>query len=141
VNNWTFKALAPVGWLACLSLSGCLFVGDDDNGHDAPDPVGSVTVTWSIDGIQDPNDCIDFGVDRLELRLYTLRGDLIREVEPFCEDFAVTVDMTEGRYDGEATLVDSDDGSATITEPLDNIDIVAGTDLQIDVDFPVDSFL
>jgi len=140
VKNWITKSLAPLGVLGCLSLSGCFFVGDDDN-DDGPAPVGSLTVTWSIDGIQDPDDCVDLGVDRLELRIYTLRGALVDEVEPYCEDFAVTVDMVDGRYDAEATLVDSFDAAATLTEPIDDVDIVAGTDLQVDIDFPIDSFL
>jgi len=133
------KSLAPLGLLGCLSLSGCFFVDDKDD--DGPAPVGSLTVTWSIDGIQDPDDCVDLGVDRMELRILTLRGDLVDEVEPFCEDFAVTVDMVEGRYDALATLVDSFDAAATLTEPIDDIDIISGTDLQVDVDFPIDSFL
>jgi hypothetical protein len=138
VKNWTLKSLAPLGVLACLSLSGCFFVADDDD-DDSP-PVGSLTLTWSIDGFQDPNDCIDLGVDRLELRIYTLRGDLVDEVEPICEDFAVTIDMVDGVYDAEATLVDSFDVAATLTEPIDEIDIQAGTDLQVDIDFPIQSF-
>jgi hypothetical protein len=140
VKNWTLKSLAPLGVLACLSLSGCLVADDDDDDYD-PAPVGSLTVTWSIDGIQDPDDCIDLGVDRLELRIYTLGGDLVDEVEPYCEDFAVTVDMVDGFYDAEATLVDSFDTAATLTEPIDDVDIQAGTDLQVDIDFPIDSFL
>lgn len=140
MKNWTLKSLAPLGVLGCLTLSGCFFVADDDT-DDGPAPVGSLTVTWSIDGIQDPDDCVDLGVDRMELRIYTLRGDLVDEVEPYCEDFSVTVDMVEGRYDAEATLVDSFDAAATLTEPIDAIDIIADSDLQVDVDFPIESFL
>lgn len=138
MKNWTLKSLAPLGMLGCLSLSGCFFVADDDGDDSAP--VGSLTVTWSIDGIQDPNDCIDLGVDRLELRIFSLRGDLVDEIEPYCEDFAVTVDLVDGVYDAEATLVDSFDTSATLTEPINEVDIQAGTDLQVDIDFPIESF-
>jgi hypothetical protein len=137
VKNWINKALVSGGLLACLGLSGCIFVDDDDDGGD---PVGTLTVRWSIDGLRDPLDCVDFGVDRMEIRLYE-RGSLIDEIEPFCEDFTTTIELFDGIYDGDATLVDSRDFAVTLTEPLDNIDIIAGTDLLIDVDFPIDSFL
>ena len=136
MKNWTNKALATGGLLVCLGLSGCLVVDDDDD----PDPVGTLTVRWTIDGLTDPLDCADLGVDRLELRLYD-GGALVDEFEPYCEDFEVSVDLFDGIYDGDATLVDSFDRSATLTEPLDAIDIIAGTELVIDVDFPIDSFL
>ena len=141
MKNWTLKSLAPLGVFACLSLSGCFFVSDDDDDGSDPAPVGSLTVTWSIDGIQDADDCVDLGVDRLELRIYTPGGDLVDEVEPYCEDFAVTVDMVDGFYDAQATLVDSFDAAATLTEPINDVDIQAGTDLQVDIDFPIQSFL
>ncbi len=137
MKNCIKKTLASGGLLCCLGLSGCLFVdGDDDDG----DRVGTLTLRWTIDGISDPLDCVDFDVDRLELRLYE-GGDLLDEAEPFCEDFSTTIELLDGVYDGEATLVDSFDRAATFTEPLDDIDIIAGTELVIDVDFPIDSFL
>ena len=71
MKNWTNKALATGGFLVCLGLSGCLVVDGDDD----PDPVGTLTVRWTIDGLTDPLDCADLGVDRLELRLYD-RGTL-----------------------------------------------------------------
>jgi hypothetical protein len=137
VNNWINKAFVSGGLLVCLGLSGCLFVDDDDD--DGGDPIGTLTVRWSIDGLRDPLDCLDFGVDRLELRLYE-GGSLIDEVEPLCEDFSTTIEMFDGIYDGDATLVDGFDEAVTLTEPLDNIDIIAGTDLLIDIDFPISSF-
>src|SRR4051812_43854396 len=122
--NWTKKALAPAGLLLCLGLMpGCFFVDDDDD--DDGSPIGTLEVRWTIDGRTDPLDCADFAVDRLELRIYDGR-DLVDEVEPYCEDFGVSIDMLDGVYDGEATLVDSADRAATLTEPLDAIDIIAG---------------
>lgn len=138
MKNWTRKALAPAGLVLCFGLlPGCLFV--DDNNDDSA-PVGTLELRWTIDGLTDPLDCADFGVDRMELRIYD-GNDLVDEVSPICEDFAVSIDMIDGVYDGEATLVDSADRAATLTEPLDAIDIIAGTTLTIDVDFPVGSFL
>jgi hypothetical protein len=141
VKNWTTKALAPLGVFACLGLSGCLFTSDDGNDDYAYDPIGSLTVEWTIDGQRNPADCADFAVDRLELVLYDGADQFVDEFEPVCESFGMTVDLEEGLYYGDATLVDSFDQSATVTEPLEDIDIVGGTDLVISVDFPIDSFL
>ena len=61
--------------------------------------------------------------------------------EPLCESFSLSVDLPEGIYDGDATLVDSLDRSATDPYPVDAIDIVGDTELVVDIDFPVGSFL
>jgi hypothetical protein len=118
-------------------MPGCLVVDDDDDNRA---PVGTLEVRWTIDGLTDPLDCADFGVDRLEVRIYD-RGTLVDELEPYCEDFSVSLDMLDGIYDADATLVDSFDNAVSVTEPLDAIDIIEGTTLSIDVDFPIDSFL
>jgi hypothetical protein len=137
VKNWTKKALSPAGLLLCLGLTpGCIFVDDDDD--DAP--IGTLEVLWTIDGETSSLDCADFGVDRMELQIFD--GDaLVDEFEPLCEDFGISIDLVDGVYDGTATLVDSFDRAATLSEPLDAIDIRAGTTLTIDVDFPINSFL
>ena len=120
---------------AALLLPACI-VTDGDR-----DPIGTLTVEWTIDGRRDPIDCADFGVDRLELVISDARGNLVEEIEPWCESFFVAVDLFEGRYFADATLVDSVDRAATLTLPIDAIDVIAGTDLVVGVDFPLGSFL
>lgn len=138
MKNWITKALTHGGLLLCLgALPGCIFVDDDD---DDPPRVGTLEVLWTIDGFTDPLDCEDFGVDRMELLIYD-GGRVVDEFEPYCEDFGVSIDLFDGVYDGAATLVDSFDNAATLTEELRNIDIIAGTTLTIDIDFPIGSFL
>jgi hypothetical protein len=134
MNDWGVKAMLCA---AGLVLPGCFIVTDDDE----PRRVGTLTVEWTIDGIQDPNDCAVFGVDRLELLLYTRFEELIDEINPLCESFILSVDLVEGRYHADATLVDSFDRAATLTEPLDNLDIIEDTDLEVLIDFPLESFL
>jgi hypothetical protein len=124
--------------LMMASLSGCFISSDDDD--DPEVPYGTLTVKWTIDGARIADDCAAFGVDRMEFLLYA-GGDLIDEFEPLCESFALSVDLPEGIYDGDATLVDSFDRSATDTHEVDAIDIVGDTELVIDVDFPVGSFV
>lgn len=124
---------------AALQLSGCFVVADDDG--PSPLPVGRLTVNWTIDGQRSPFDCADFGVDRLELVIYDDFGATVDEIEPLCESFAVSVDLVDGFYFADVTLVDSADRSATLTKTLEDLDIIAGTDLDVAVDFSVDSFL
>jgi len=129
-------ALCTLGLGTLLSVPGCLIVSDDDD----PEPlVGTLTIEWSIEGRRDPLDCIDFDVDRLELVVSGSSDEV--EVEPYCEDFSTSIDLYEGRYVADATLIDSFDRASTLTEAIDAFDIVAGTDLVISVDFPVGSFL
>lgn len=143
MKNSTQKALSLGGMLLCSGLAtGCLFVSDDDDDDGRSRPsIGTLTVNWTIDGQTNPADCADFAVDRLELVLYEASDDVVDELEPLCESFSVSVDVLDGVYYGEATLVDSFDRAATFTEPLEDIDIVGGTELVIPVDFPIDSFL
>jgi hypothetical protein len=133
MNKW-LPSIMPLG--AALLLPACIVI-DGDRGP----LIGTLTVEWTIDGGRDPIDCRDFGVDRLELVISDARGHLVDEVEPWCESFFVAVDLFEGRYFADATLVDSVDRSATLTLPIDAIDIIAGTDLIVSVDFPLGSFL
>jgi len=123
---------------AALQLTGCLVVTHDDA---APLPVGALTVEWSIDGQQNGFDCADFGADRLELVVYDPSGALVDELGPFCDSFIVSIDLVEGSYFADVTLVDFLDRSATTTKTIDAIDIIAGTNLTVAIDFPVDSFL
>ena len=132
-------AVMVLALAAALQLSGCFVVADD--GHSGPLPTGTLTVDWTIDGQRSSLDCDDFGVDRLELVIYDESGAEVDEVEPYCESFAVSVDLLEGSYFADVTLVDSADRSATLTKTLNALDIIEGTELDVAVDFPVDSFL
>jgi hypothetical protein len=135
MNKWGIKALLCA---TALQLSGCIFESDD---HDSRPHVGTLTVRWTIDGLTDPGDCAAFGVDRMELALYTAFDEKIDEVNPVCEAFEVSVDLDEGRYSADATLVDSFDRSATETQVLDALDVYGDNELVVDIDFPLDSFL
>jgi hypothetical protein len=132
LKNTTYAKIALCA--AALQLPACVIV-DDDRG------LGTLTVEWTIDGVRNPADCAAFGVDRLELVLFTRSGRVVDEIEPLCESFGVSIDLVEGLYFGDATLVDGFDDPATLTQPIDNIDIIAATELAVDIDFPIGSFL
>ena len=138
LSKWGVGSLALC---AAFGLSGC-FISTDDGGHSrGPLPTGTLTVDWTIDGQRSDLDCADFGVDRLELVIYDLSGAEVDSVEPFCESFAVSLDLIEDTYSADVTLVDSADRSVTLTKTLDDLDIIDGTELSVSVDFPIDSFL
>jgi len=143
LKNRTNNALRLAGLLSCAGLAtGCLFVDhDDDADNDAASALGTLTVNWTIDGQTSPADCAAFDVDRLELVLYENGDRVIQEVEPLCESFSVSVEMLDGLYYGDATLVDGFDRAATLTLPIDDIDIIGETELVIPIDFSLDSFL
>jgi len=136
-SKWGVGSLALA---AAVSLSGC-FITTDDGPSRGPLPTGTLTVDWTIDGQRSGLDCADFGADRLELVIHDLSGDEVDEVDPFCETFEVSVDLVEDTYFADVTLVDGADRSVTLTKTLDDLDILEGTDLNVSVDFPIDSFL
>jgi len=142
VKNWTNDALRLGGLLLCSGLAtGCLFVDDKDDDADRAPAIGALTVDWTIDGQTSPADCAAFGVDRMELVLYEGGDQVVQEVEPLCESFSVSAVTLKELYYGDATLVDSFDRAATLTLPIDDIEIIGGTELIVPVDFPLDSFL
>lgn len=117
-----------------VQLPACIIVAGDDHG------LGTLTVEWTVQGLREPSDCAAFGVDRLELALFTPSGRLVDEIEPFCESFGVSLDLVEGLYFGDATLVDSFDDPVTFTQPL-SLEILEATELAVSIDFPFASFL
>lgn len=122
--------------LSALALlaQGCIFVSDDDPGD------GTLTVEWSIDGYADPVDCDVNRVDWLELAIYDGADQFVTEIEAPCDDFGVSVDLPDGVYTFDATLVDGADRAATTTLTL-SVDVVGGTELVVPINFPARSFL
>jgi hypothetical protein len=106
-----------------------------------PAATGSFTLRWSIDGTDDPSACSAYDATTLELVIYDESGTEVTTVDAPCETFSVSVPLPEGTYSADATLVDDAGNSRTLTKPLQAIEVVAGTDIAIDLDFPAGSFL
>jgi hypothetical protein len=131
---------AVVGALA-LGAVGC---GDDDDELPivvVPDQFGTLTTEWLTLGTTDPATCAIVGADRFELLLYDEFGGFFSEAEAPCESFVLTVELPEGRFSADATLVDALDRTVSTTSTLDGLDIVRDTDLVVTVDFPPGSIL
>jgi len=102
---------------------------------------GTLTVTWLMAGTTDASLCAGYGARSLELAVYDEAGNEVTTVDTPCESFSTTVELPEGTYTADATLVDAASRAKSVTKPLSGIDIVAGTDLTIDLDFPTGSML
>ena len=102
---------------------------------------GTLTVTWLMAGTTDPSLCAGYGASSLELAVYDAAGNPVTTVDAPCESFSLTVELPEGRYTADATLVDQASRARSVPKTLSAVDIVAGTNLTIDLDFPSSSML
>jgi hypothetical protein len=129
----SFKYWVLSAALAC-ALPGCLIVDDDDD-----DP-GTMTLGWTVEGLQEPSDCAFYGIDRLELTVYDFFDDAVVTSYALCEEFELSIRLPEGYYSADATLIDGLDRAVTRTQLIDSIDIVEDEELFIPIDFPARSF-
>ncbi len=141
------KSVYPLCGLALSSFLalGCVFdVRDDVRPRPRPRPdVGSLTVQWTVNRQSEARACDRHSRGGADFELIIYRGsrEVAREYAR-CEDFILTVDLPPDDYKAYATLVArGDDRPVTTTLPLEEIDIVRGAELNIDVDFPSTSFL
>jgi hypothetical protein len=102
---------------------------------------GTLTVRWTVAGTADPLMCSAYAASNLELIVYDESGTEIASANAPCHGFSVTMALPEGTYTAHATLIDSAGGARSTTKPLFAIDVVRGTDLAIDLDFPASSML
>ncbi len=122
--------------VALASLGqGCFFSADSGPGD------GTLTLEWSIAGYTDPIDCYDNRADYLELVVYDRFDRYVAEVEAPCDAFNVSIDLPDGLYNADATLIDTFDRAATVTFPLDQLDVRSGTELVVPLDFRYRDFL
>ncbi|WP_437957024.1 hypothetical protein WME76_37690 [Sorangium sp. So ce119] len=133
--------------LCGLALSGFLAAGCIVDVRDGARPrpaVGSLTVEWTVNRRSDPRVCDRYGGRQgadFELIVYRGSREVAREYAS-CEDFSITVDLPPDEYRAIATLVErGDERPVTTTLPLEDLRIVRGAQLNVDVDFPSTSFL
>jgi hypothetical protein len=125
--------------VASLSLTGCII--DDD-----PDPVivtrgyGLLTVTWTVDGTDDPAICAFEGADAIDIFVERSSGGMAAHVTDVCEAFITSVELRPGSYFADALLTDPVGSPITTAVDLGYFDIYGGDELVIDADFPSDSF-
>lgn len=126
---------------AALAASSLMVMACGADEDPAPLDTGLLTVEWSVLSGFDPGACVTFGADAMELVIFDDFGGVVTEVEAPCEDFVVTVELFDGFYSADVTLVDPADFAITTTQVLEDLDVVAGTELVVEVDFPSGSFV
>jgi hypothetical protein len=113
----------------------------------APPPIevpaseGSMTVRWLVAGTTNPAQCDAYGATTVEVIIYDSSGNEFARANAPCDAFAVSVPLPEGTYSADVTLIDRASNARSVTKPLQAIQVVAGTDLAIDIDFPPSSIL
>lgn len=130
----TAAALATAGVVTGCGGGGEAYVST------VPDRVGSVTLRWSVDGSFDPGACDAFAVANARIDIYDANGQPISTTFVDCRAFSATIDLNAGRYSARLEMVDEANSPRSTSLPIQPFTIVSGTNLNIDSDFPRDSF-
>ncbi len=144
MRNWKAKL-----WLTALALMlPCIASGEPRAGaasHDAAadelPAAGSLTLQWTLSGRREPLDCGGLGIDRFQVNLV---APGLGNVEPWqapCDAFQLTVDLAPGSYAGEAVMVDRLDRPVTLDVPVEQVEVIAGREVLVAIDFPMAAFL
>jgi len=105
-----------------------------------PDRAGSVTLRWSVDGSFDPAACDAFALANARIDLYDANGQPISTTFIDCRAFSSRIELSPGRYSARIEMVDGNGVERSTSLPIQPFTIVSGTNLNIDSDFPRDSF-
>jgi hypothetical protein len=129
---------APLGLVLALGLG---LTGCEVHTHDGyyDDDEGSLSIDWTLDDTDDPRACDDYDAYDIELIIYDDRGSVASRIHEPCDSFAVSVDLLDGVYGLDATLIDRAGHDVSTTLMLEDIDVYAGEDTPISIDFPQDS--
>jgi hypothetical protein len=132
------RALFPLVF-AALPLTGCIIAEDSDPVVVTPGH-GILTVTWTVDGTDDPAICSFEGADAIDVAVERASGGPAARVTDACEAFITSIELSPGSYVADAILLDGVGRPITTAVDLGYFDIYGGDELVLDVDFPSDSF-
>lgn len=105
----------------------------------AKEEVGTLTLDWTVLGGQDPGACDAVGADAMSIRIYDSNDDVVASIAQPCEDFSYSVDLPEDDYSAEMVLVDSDGVAVSSTSHIDDLRLIADTELATGADFGSDT--
>jgi hypothetical protein len=113
-----------------------LFAGCGRSAVDLPTAdTGTLTVAWQIAGSREASACDDAGASEVEIAVYDDMGSIAADAFADCADFGITLQLREGVYEGEVTLLDDKQTPVSETLPLKNLRIEADTELRSEVAF------
>lgn len=133
------KRAAIVFALAALtgSLPGCIVSTNDS----AVVSTGTLTVSWTINGSSDPNQCNQSVVSDIDILVTSPDSAIaVGDFAHPCSDGVTTITLDPGTYAADAALVDSAGVERTTRVHIDTFAIHGNSDLSIGVDFPASSF-
>lgn len=133
--------MRAMAWMAAVcGLAGCS-VSVEPIGIPGPPPVelpagdGSMTINWLVGGRSNTNACTQAGARSMEVVVYDNAGRPVLRQLAACASFTLTIPLDEGRYSADVTLLDASGNPLTATRTLSAVDVIAGTDLAINIDF------
>jgi hypothetical protein len=123
--------------LAVCSIAGCYISTVDDRIPLVA--TGRLTLRWSIDGTMGPDQCRQLGATSIRISIFN-DGTLVSDYVQDCDAFATTIDLNPDNYTGSVHLEDSSTQPRTTNVELFPFRIIGGTNLDVPVDFPANSF-
>ncbi|HEY4120250.1 MAG TPA: hypothetical protein VGM56_20435 [Byssovorax sp.] len=140
-SNQVLVSLAALFLASTAALTGCAFEAGIDAEPVVVDGAGSITLEWTVDHRADAFACADAGASAVDVEVFDAFGDNVASRRVDCRDFAATIDLPRGEFDATATLVDDFDDAVSTTATVNRLEVIPGTDLTVDVDFPESSLL
>lgn len=101
--------------------------------------VGTLNLDWTVLGGQDPGACEAVGADVMSIHIYDSNDDVVASLNEPCENFGVSIDLPEDDYSAEMVLIDPDGGAVSTTSHIDDLEVIAGTELDSGADFDSDT--
>jgi hypothetical protein len=101
---------------------------------------GTLILRWTINGLQDPNECVRGAAANVELSIVDVSGREVAAYQQQCVIFSMSVPLYPGSYTASAVLLDAGNQPRTTRVFIDPFSIVGGDTFDVQVDFPPSSF-
>jgi hypothetical protein len=103
--------------------------------------MGTLMVTYTIEGSTNPAICVEREVTHAELVVYSTKGSFVTDERADCADFQVSTRLFPGRYNVELTLLDNVERVRSAPESLFELALEPDSGLVVTIDFPAASML
>jgi hypothetical protein len=123
-----------------MSIAATACYGGGSTTYVVTPATGGLTLRWSIDGTVDPHACDAFFVANTRIDLYDVNGTPISTTFVDCRVFSAHFELAQGNYSARLEMTDTAGQPRSTSLPVAGIAIVSGTNLNIQTDFPRNSF-
>jgi hypothetical protein len=130
----------PVGFTVVAGMTSTAMLSFPATSFTGQGGTGTLVLSWSIDGQQDPALCTSHNVDSIHFRLKDVSGNLVgSELMQSCSSFSTSSPYPAGSYTMTGELYSG--ATARTTSATAPITITNGASTQQTVDFPETAFL